>query len=187
MWSRAKFLYLLLPVILILSIGPAIAAQDDNRLPGLFDALKHAASPSTAKVFEDRIWDIWLFNGNARIDHRMREGIMAMSASDYPTALRAFDYIIREAPEFAEGWNKRATVYYLMTDFKQSIGDIKQTLALEPRHFGAVSGLGLIYLENGDGALALEAFQRVLRIHPFMTGTRNQVEILRHQFSGKAI
>ena len=187
MWTRTKTPYFLLPVILILVTGPAFAAQDDNRLPGLFDALKHAANPSTAQVIENRIWDIWLFNGNARIDSRMREGIVAMSAGDYPTALRAFEYIVREAPEFAEGWNKRATVYYLMNDFKQSIGDIKRTLALEPRHFGAVSGLGLIYLELHDGASALEAFQRGLKIHPFMAGTPAQVEILRHQFGGKAI
>ena len=187
MWACTKTLYLLLPVILILAAAPSIAAQDDNRLPALFDALKLAPNPSAAKVIENRIWDIWLFNGNARIDHKMRDGIVAMSAGDYPTALQAFGYIVREAPEFAEGWNKRATVYYLMNDFKQSIGDIKRTLALEPHHFGAISGLGLIYLELHDGASALEAFQRVLRIHPFMAGTRAQVEILRHQFGGKAI
>jgi tetratricopeptide (TPR) repeat protein len=187
MWMGAKRICLLLSVFLIWATAPAIAAQDDRRLPALFDALKRASGPSAAKVIEDRIWDIWLFNGKSRIDHKMREGIVAMSTGDYPVALKAFDYIVREAPEFSEGWNKRATVYYLMNNFNKSVGDIKQTLALEPHHFGAVSRFGLIYLESGDGASALEAFQRVLRIHPFMAGTRAQVEILRHQFGGKEI
>ena len=117
----------------------------------------------------------------------MRDGIVAMGARNYPEALRAFNLVIEEAPQFAEGWNKRATVYYLMNNYEQSIRDIRQTLALEPRHFGAVSGLGLIYLELGDGASALEAFQRVLKINPHNAGTRIQVEILRRHFGGKAI
>jgi tetratricopeptide (TPR) repeat protein len=187
MWMWLRHFYVLLPVLAILSSAPAIAAQDDSRLPGLFNELKQARSTSVAKVIESQIWDIWLFNENTKVDSRMREGIVAMSARSYPDALRAFGLVIEEAPQFAEGWNKRATVYYLMSNYEKSIRDIRQTLALEPRHFGAVSGLGLIYLELGDGASALEAFQRVLKINPYNAGTRIQVEILRRQFGGKAI
>ncbi len=120
-------------------------------------------------------------------DSRMREGIVAMGARNYPYSLCAFGLVIEEAPQFAEGLNKRATVYYLMKNYEKSIKDIRQTLALEPRHLGAVSGLGLIYLDLGDGASALEAFQRALKINPYNAGTRIQVEILRRQFGGKAI
>jgi tetratricopeptide (TPR) repeat protein len=187
MWMQLRHLYVLLPILVILGSAPVIAAQDDSRLPGLFNELKRARNISAAKVVESQIWDIWFFNGNARVDSRMRDGIVAMGARNYPEALRAFNLVIEEAPQFAEGWNKRATVYYLMNNYEQSIRDIRQTLALEPRHFGAVSGLGLIYLELGDGASALEAFQRVLKINPHNAGTRIQVEILRRQFGGKAI
>ena len=126
-----RYFYILLPILTVLGSVPAIAAQDDSRLPGLFNALKQARNVSTAKIIESKIWDIWLFNGNARVDSRMSEGIVAMGAGKYSDALRALNRVLEEAPQFAEGWNKRATVYYLMNNYEQSIRDIRQTLALE--------------------------------------------------------
>ena len=109
----------------------------------------------------------------------MQIGIRALNYSTYRKALQSFDRVIEIAPEFAEGWNKRATLYYHIKEYRRSIDDIKKTLRLEPRHFGAWSGLGLVSIaqENYSGALA--AFKKALSINPHIPNIRRYVQKLK--------
>lgn len=172
--------------LLVLSVA-AGAAQDDQRLDGLFNILLTTEDPQQARRVEGQIWQIWIESGREEIDALMGKGVDAMNKRQFDTALSAFDEIVRRAPGFAEGWNKRATVYFLRDELSESVEDIKRTLALEPRHFGAISGMGLIFLERGDETAALGAFESVLEINPHSPGARLRVEYLRAKLRGNAI
>ncbi|MBM3491183.1 MAG: tetratricopeptide repeat protein [Alphaproteobacteria bacterium] len=161
--------------------------QGDRRLGDLFGKLKEAARSEDARLIEQAIWAVWLESGSATVDLLMQRGLQAMSSGDYPTGLVLFNSIVEFAPNYAEGWNKRATLYYLMGEFSASIADVERTLALEPRHFGALSGLGLIHTQLGDEAKALDAYERALAVHPHITLARNEVERLRKKVRGERI
>lgn len=166
----------------MLALAPAGAVwsdQNDARLDALFEVLKTTPSPQAARAAEIEIWRIWIESGRDEIDALMVEGIVAMTNQRLEDAITIFSEITHNAPDFAEGWNKRATAYYLNEDYLASVEDIRRTLALEPRHFGAISGMGLIFLSRGDAAGALDAFEAVLAIHPHAAGARERVEELR--------
>ncbi len=169
-----------------LALAPASlrAAQDDPRLDPLFAILKSTASDDEAAAAEQQIWRIWAENKNPEIERLMRQGIAAMSEDDEDTALAAFDEVVKYDKNFAEGWNKRATVEFALGDFPASIADIERTLALEPRHFGALSGLGEIYLAMERKDLALKAFRAALAIDPHLSGLRDTVEELQKAVEG---
>jgi len=159
--------------------SPAWADQTDARLDGLFEVLATTSDMEAARAAEAEIWRIWIESGSEEIDALMVEGVVAMSNQRFENAIALFGQITERAPEFAEGWNKRATAYYLNDDHVASVRDIQRTLVLEPRHFGAISGMGLIFLSRGDEAGALAAFEAVLAIHPGAPGARQRVEELR--------
>ena len=164
-----------------------LATQNDPRLAELFDRLKDAPSAEAAADAEQAIWSIWHITGTEEIDQIMALGLHAMSRRDFARALSAFDAITERAPNFAEGWNKRATLHYLMGRFAESKADIERTLALEPRHFGALSGLGLVYLALDQEIEALAAFERALEIHPNMAGADTHIQALRDKLRGRGI
>jgi tetratricopeptide (TPR) repeat protein len=170
--------------VLALGAAPLRAGQDDPRLGPLFDTLRTAPSGEAASAAERQIWQIWIEHKNPEIARLMREGIAAMSEDDEDAALDAFDAVVKYDKNFAEGWNKRATVEFAMGDFDASIADIERTLALEPRHFGALSGLGQIYLSLGRKDLALKAFRAALAIDPHLDGLRAAVEELEKAVKG---
>jgi tetratricopeptide (TPR) repeat protein len=170
-----------------LAQAAAIADQDDPRLTQLFETLKSAASDEEARRTELEIWQIWVAHKNPEIEKLMRQGMAAFSEDDQDGALEAFNGVVKADKSFAEGWNKRATVEYAMGDFDASVADIERTLALEPRHFGALSGLGQIYLALEKKALALKAFEAALKIDPHLTGIREKVEELRKELQGSPI
>lgn len=147
----------------------AWADQKDSRLELLFSKLLEAPGPMQARQFEGQIWSIWLQSDDGAVNALMGSGVEAMSEGDYARALSKFDQMVAIAPDFAEGWNKRATVEYLMGDYKKSLADIDKTLALEPRHFGALAGRGLCYMALHDAEKALKAFEDALAIHPNLT------------------
>jgi tetratricopeptide (TPR) repeat protein len=155
---------------MLLAAPGARADQTDPRLDILFDQLQQVAETGEARAIEAEIWRIWIASGDPELDARMAEGMGAMGARDYPHALAEFSAIVDAAPDFAEGWNKRATLYWLMGDYQASIEDIDRTLALEPRHFGALSGLSMIRDALGEPREALEAFDRALAVYPNMAG-----------------
>ena len=163
------------------------ADQQDPRLGELFVALAEAPDTATAVTIEAAIWQIWLDGGDSKLNELMVQGIEAVNERRFRDAIGRFTELIHNAPAFAEAWNKRATVYYLMDRLEDSVRDIERTLALEPRHFGAISGMGLIFLRRGDEEGALGAFEKVLEINPHARGARFYVERLRERLQGKRI
>jgi tetratricopeptide (TPR) repeat protein len=156
----------------------ALADQNDPRLDDLFAQLQEVASPSDAVPIERQIWDAWLVAPDEAVDALMSAGAAKMRRGDFAAALTAFDEVVELAPGFAEGWNKRATVHYLMGSFELSLNDIEETLQLEPRHFGALSGRGLVYVNLEDLERALDAFEAALVVNPQMLGPRANVEAI---------
>ena len=139
---RACFARMMAAAMLALAGAAASADQTDERLDALFELLRTTADADAAQAAEQQIWRIWIESGRNDIDALMVEGIVAMSSQRLEDAITIFSQITERAPEFAEGWNKRATAYYLNEDYVASVEDIRRTLALEPRHFGAISGMG---------------------------------------------
>jgi tetratricopeptide (TPR) repeat protein len=178
----------LLPLLILpISPSPAFADQSDGRLTPLFDALQKAGSADEAHAIEAIIWAIWAQTGSRELDLLLAEGSLAMSNDDYETAMRDFNEVVKRAPNFAEGWNRRATLHFLMGNYMESLADIDRTLALEPRHFGALSGLGLINLAMQRDRAALDAFQRVLKIDPMNAAARVNVELVKRRLGDEAI
>ncbi|MDJ0950237.1 MAG: tetratricopeptide repeat protein [Alphaproteobacteria bacterium] len=163
------------------------ADQTDERLDGLFLRLHQTSDDGEAFALTQQIWQIWRQTEDAHATRMMAKGITAMHGQDYEEALSAFDEVVRVAPDFAEGWNKRATVHYLMDNLDASKEDIFETLRREPRHFGAISGLGLIFLEEGEEKLALGAFIKALKINPHLEDARGFVQVLKRKLGGQAI
>lgn len=160
------------------------ADQTDPRLNGLFERLRSAEDRRSASPIERRIWQAWLATEDDDVRLLMRQGLAAMRAGNMDTALRSFDTAIAAAPDFAEAWNKRATVHFMRGDYPASVRDIAEVLAREPRHFGALSGLGMIYLRIGEDAAALKSFTAALAINPHLTGGQAHVEMLEKRLSG---
>ena len=159
----------------------AAADQNDPELDGLFADLAKAEESPEARRIEGRIWQRWLIAPDEEsqrlilvVESAMRNGLMER-------ALDVADQLVEGAPEYAEGWNKRATVRYLVGDYDGSVKDIRRTLLLEPRHFGAISGLGLIYLRQNDKPAALAAFEHVLEISPASSNALASVERVRRE------
>ena len=167
--------------------GFAAADQKDARLPALFEALLGAPDPMAALEIEAKIWTIWLEAHDPAIDQLMTEGSEAMGTARYGTALEKFNAIIASKPDFAEGWNKRATLYYLMGDYQRSLADIDHTLELEPRHIGALSGLGLVNIRMEREEAAADAFKRVLKIDPQNGSAKNNLSIVEEILKRKQI
>lgn len=179
----------LLALLLALAVpcGASAAAPHERELNALFDLLKKAETTTEAETIEGAIWTAWMHSGDVEADSLMAAGVTAMEAGELDAALTVFDELVRAAPDFAEAWNKRATVYYMMGDFAASVADIQRTLALEPRHFGALSGLGLIYADIGRDQAALRAFKAALQIHPHLPGASAYIDAMREKTVGRAI
>lgn len=176
-----------LGVALVVALPAAGRAdQSDRRLDGLFEILKRSDDGQAVQSAEAEIWRIWIESGRQEIDALMVEGIVAMTNQRLDDAIDIFSQITERAPGFAEGWNKRATAHYLNEDYVASVQDIQRTLVLEPRHFGAISGMGLIFLSRGDEAGALAAFEAVIVIYPMAPGARQRVEELRQRVPKRA-
>ena len=144
--------------LLLLAAG-ARADQNDPRLGPLFERLKGAPGPIEAELVEGQIWRLWAETPDPASRSLYESGVAAMERRDLRAAREALDRLVAQAPGFAEAWNKRATLSYLTGDDEASIADIERTLALEPRHFGALSGLGLICLRLVRPTCALASFE----------------------------
>ena len=172
-------MYLVAAVVAVAAAAPAEADQQDPRLDALFASLKAATAPSEeTEAAERQIWDIWSQHGDEAVADLLSNGTLAMHLREFEEAVEAFSLVVDKAPDFAEGWNKRATVFYLMGRYQDSAADVARTLELEPRHFGALSGLGLINAALGNNEAALKAFRAALEINPHMPGARANAEVL---------
>jgi tetratricopeptide (TPR) repeat protein len=169
----------------MVAAGTGAADQDDPRLEDLFIQLRSTSDLAQASKIQRDIWLIWIEGKTAEVNTVMARGIDEMSIGDYPAALRYFSDVVNLAPGLAEGWNKRATVLYLMGDYDGSVHDIQKTLALEPRHWGALSGLGLINMRLERVDQAIKAFEEAVTINPHLLGTKVRIKELRAISKGK--
>lgn len=178
-----------LTFLLALAVGgfAAQAAQDDPRLDPLFERLQETADPHEAARIQERIWDLWMYSEKEDLNALMKQGTFALGARDFKLALESFNALIELAPDMAEAWNKRATLFFLMENYRASVADVKKTLSLEPRHFGAIVGMGLIYDVLGEREAALEAFRRGLKVNPHMPHIRKKSEQLARELKDSNI
>ncbi len=156
-------------------------------LDTLFEALKIAPDEASAKAIEDRIWALWMVSGSDTCNLLMGRAKAAADGQDYTLAIKLLDAVIELKPDYVEGWNRRATVYYLQKDYARSLADIREVLAREPRHFGALSGLGAILQEIGDDKHALEAYRKALAIDPHLEHVGEVVKTLTEKVEGRPI
>jgi tetratricopeptide (TPR) repeat protein len=185
MRAIAFWLWISLTVSLWQAVSaPAMADQRDSRLDGLFERLQTTTDALDAATLQQRIWQIWIEFEDRSVSQLMRRGMTAMARGEHEAALDAFDSLVEEAPGFAEAWNKRATVFYLLGRLDESVGDIQQTLELEPRHFGALSGLALIYEAVEKPEAALRSLEAALEINPHLFGSQERIDDLREKLRG---
>jgi len=167
---------------------PNVPRGERNRnIDFLFGALKAAPDDASAKAIEDRIWAVWTGAGNETTNLLMSRAKKAADDKDYDLAIRILSSIIEIKPDFTEAWNRRATVYFLQKDYVNSIADIGKVLAREPRHFGALSGLGLIMQDIGDDKHALDAYRKALEVYPRLKGMDEKVKTLKEKVEGRNI
>ena len=166
---------------------PAAAETREQRLDRLFSELKRERNDKAAQRIADRIWQEWYRSGSASIDLLMQWSGKAVADKKYDAALDFLDQVTLLQPGFAEGWNRRATVHFLMHDYGKSMADIEKTLELEPRHFGALSGMAQIMKGTGRKQMALEAWQRVLDIYPMMRNAQTEMSTLAEELAGEGI
>jgi tetratricopeptide (TPR) repeat protein len=156
-------------------------------LDRLFDALKVAPDEESAKYIENRIWAIWLTSTSDTANLLMGRVKSAVEAKDFDLAIKLLNAIIDIKPDFVEAWNRRATIFYTQKDLSRALADIQAVLAREPRHFGALSGLGIILQEIGDDKRALEAYRRALAIHPHIERIPDLIKKLTEKLEGRDI
>ena len=153
----------------------------------LFASLKRERNEKAAERIAGQIFEEWNHSGSASIDLMMQWSQKAIEDKKYAVALDFLDEIVTLQPTYAEGWNRRATLHYLMKNYAKSMADIDRTLQLEPRHFGAISGLAQIMADTGRKQQALEAWQRVLDIYPMLRNAQDQVAALSEKLAGEGI
>jgi tetratricopeptide (TPR) repeat protein len=158
-----------------------------NSLDFLFGALKAAPDEATAKAVERRIWVLWLHSKSDTTNLLMSRVQKAIEEKDLDLALKLLDAIVKIKPDYVEAWNRRATIYYMKKDYGRSFSDIRRVLKLEPRHFGALTGLGLILQDIGDDKQALEVYRRALAVYPRLERVPEIVKKLKEKVEGRDI
>ena len=133
--------------------------------------------PAEVARAEAALWRMWCQSGKSDVDALLIEGVEAMERRDFDEAERLFTRIVARAPDFAEGWNKRATVRYLAENYEGSIADCEATLARKPHHFGALSGQGLCHVALGQHRQAADLFRRTLAVHPHLDAARRNLRL----------
>jgi tetratricopeptide (TPR) repeat protein len=169
--------------------GEATTSADPRQsaIDALFASLSAAADEDTAKGIAAAIWRAWLESGSDSVDLLVVRAASAIEDKEYDTALDLLNAVVELEPAYAEGWNKRATVFYLLREYDKSISDISHVLALEPRHFGAMAGLGAMLKETGRDDAALAIYRRALEVNPHLPGAKRAVDELSVKVEGRDI
>src|ERR1700754_553007 len=166
---------------------PNVGADRTRGLDFLFGALKAAPDEASAKHVEARIWALWMQTPSDTAALLMSRAKAAMDAKQMAVALKLLDAVVKLRPEYVEAWNRRATLYYLQNDYSHSLEDIEQVLSREPRHFGALAGLGMIMQDLGDDKRALDAFRKALALNPHLDKVPELVKTLTEKVEGRDI
>ena len=169
-----KFIF----IVFFLFSSLSHADQKDVRLNNLFDQLFLSNNNVESSLVLSKIWDIWSIAENQKTQIIFNDANQLMDRGNFDNAIDLFSRVIDESPDFAEGWNKRATVYFLLGDLNKSISDIEETLSLEPRHFGALDGLAEIYLLKDDLLGAAATYKRILEIMPSSKKSQDRLKLI---------
>ena len=200
---RSRFIAALIAVATAVA-APALAAPSDLVLPPkklphvqrgdtthnldfLFGALKVAPDDVTAKAIEERIWALWASTNSDTTTLLMSRARTAMEQHDFDLANKLLDAVTKTKPNYVEAWNERATIYYMKKDYGRAVASIREVLRREPRHFGALSGLGLIMQDIGDDKQALEVYRRALAVYPRLQRIPEIVKELQDKVEGRDI
>jgi len=162
-------------------------ADRTQNLDFLFEALKIAPDEASAKAIEERIWSVWLASGSDTCNLLMTRAKTAIDAEKLDLAVKLLDAIVEIKPDYVEAWNRRATVFYMKKDYGHALSDIGQVLLREPRHFGALAGLGTILQDIGDDKHALEVYRRAIAVDPHLEGIADKVKSLAEKVEGREI
>lgn len=166
----------------------SIAVQEPGeRVDRLFSELKRARTEQAAEQLSTRIRQEWSRSGSASIDLLMQWVQEAMDNRKHDVALDLLDQVVMLAPAYAEGWNRRASVHFAMRDYTKSMVDIDRALRLEPRHFGALSGMAMILEEAGRKEAAMHAYERVLEVYPMLRSAQEELARLADELAGEGI
>jgi tetratricopeptide (TPR) repeat protein len=213
--DEVRLLQILLLAVLTALAAPAFPQAPQSRqeaLAGLASAdagaraaavvwiARHGAEPDAGPLYErltdesatvrgyaeQALWLLWSRSGDAAVDRLMERGLEEMQSGRHAEAIATFSEVIRRKPAFAEGWNKRATVLYLAGELQRSLADCDEVLKRNPRHFGALSGAGLIHLQLEQHGKALESFRRALKVNPNMSAIQAQVRRLEELLRGRS-
>ncbi|BCJ89819.1 hypothetical protein IZ6_05540 [Terrihabitans soli] len=164
-----------------------IGNDREARLDRLFDRLAAAKTVEDAKRYERTIDELWGHSGSDTADLLTLRAEELVAGEDQAGALKLLEAALQAKPDYAEGWNKRATLYFLRGDYVSAMSAIRETLRYEPRHYGAWAGLGRILQQTGDDRKALEAYRRALAIHPHLDGLKDEVDALVGKVRGEAL
>ena len=166
---------------------PTYADQNNPELDVLFTRLNETLDSAEAAGITKQIWKNWYQSDIPEVTDLMNRGELSMRRAKYDEAVKYFTEIIEIAPQFAEGWNRRATVYYILGEYQLSTEDVAKTLDLEPRHFGALSGQGMIYLRLQERRLALQYMQRALNANPHLPSLKGNIKALQQMIDDEVI
>ncbi|MCD2174108.1 tetratricopeptide repeat protein [Rhizobium sp. C4] len=196
--SAMRFIATLILPVLILSAAaappasvpvvqeppPLEAVSPSQKLDKLFAQLKRLRDPSAAQGVVAEIWGVWNISGSATVDLMLRSADAAAGKQEYAAALDYLDEAIALKPDYAESWNKRATLHFKTGNYERSMADIAQVLAREPRHFGALSGMAAILEDAGRDAAALAIWERVIDLYPANRDAQGHVRTLSEKLDG---
>ncbi len=150
----------------------------EESLDRLFASLRRASDEQAAKATEEKIWELWSRSDSPTAEVLLGQAVVAMGAAENAASLKILDRIVAAYPTFAEAWNRRATLHFMLDNYEASLSDIEKVLELEPRHFGALAGRGMIYQRQGKWSAALATYREALQMNPNMSGVKNAVQEL---------
>ena len=185
-------IFLRILVISLLLFSNVNAEERSNKLEKLFNQLKNTKDLPAAQIVEKKIWKMWLIHPSDdrrgfRLTELLTQGSRLMNMGELKKAYELFTTIIATEPDWSEAWNKRATVLYLMNQYQASLDDIKITLTLEPRHFGALSGQGLNYIELKQYEKAIKSYKAAQKIYPLLDSATKMIPELQNLINDQAI
>jgi tetratricopeptide (TPR) repeat protein len=166
---------------------PKTAAERDRALGDLYALLATAEDEDAAKAIAEGIERIWLHSGSPTVDLLLGRAMHAAGEKKYDRALKLLDHVVEQAPDFTEGWSRRAYVHFQRNELRYALGDLRRALALDPNHFKSLDGLAQILREIGQKKAALEVFRHLQEVHPYWAGARQAIDELSREVEGQGI
>jgi tetratricopeptide (TPR) repeat protein len=166
---------------------PDSAVERAKLLDNLYALLATAEDEQAAEQTVQAIYRVWRTSGSDTVNLLLERAVKAAQEKKNELALKLLDTIVELAPDYAEGWNQRAQLFYLENDYQRALGDLRRVLALDPNHFRALEALGHILRELGEKRGALQAYRKLIEVNPFASGAKQTLEELEREVTGQGI